>query len=137
MPPHYLKQHSVHPPPPPIEPLPLAVKLRTFPPLRLDREILNSPRFLILLITPEIQRCYLVLTPRPHFFEQHQEQNDASAANLEPLFSDDSIAPANKSLCPIDSEHKFYQERVPAWLSVGIALWSLPYKRAILTTAPY
>ena len=43
----------------------------------------------------------------------------------------------NKSLCPIDTEHKFDQERVPAWFSVGIELWSLSYKRAILTSAPY
>ena len=81
VPPH-LKHPFLSLPPPPIGSLPLVVELRIFPPLGLDKEILNSPRFLIPLITSETQRCYTVLTPRPHFLAQNnQEQNNATAAN--------------------------------------------------------
>ena len=55
-------------PPSSIESPPLIVELRIFPPLRLDKEILNSLHFLIRLITPET-KCYSVLTTHPHFFE--------------------------------------------------------------------
>ena len=71
-------------PTPPIGSLPLVVGYRIFPLLVLDKEILNSPHFLIPLIKSETQRCYTILTPCPHFLEQNnQEQNDATAANPE------------------------------------------------------
>ena len=52
------KHPSLSPPPPPIGSLPFVVELRIFPLLGLDKEIFNSPHFLIPLITPETQRCY-------------------------------------------------------------------------------
>ena len=80
----HLQDPSLSPPTPPIGSLLLVVELRIFPILGLDKEMLNSPHFFIPLITPETQRGYSVLTPRPHFLEQNNhEQNDATAANSE------------------------------------------------------
>ena len=75
---------SLSPPSPPIGSLSLVVELRIVPPLGLDKEILNSPRFLSPLITPGTQRCCTVLTQHSHFLEQNnQEQNNTTTANPE------------------------------------------------------
>ena len=89
------------PPSPPIRSLPLVGKLRICPPLGLDKEILNSPRFFIPLIIPETQRCYTILTSRQYV--KNQEQSDATAASPEVIatyYSGMTLLPKNNSLCP-------------------------------------
>ena len=93
---------------------PLMVGLRIFPPMGLDKEILNLTRFLILLISPETKRCYPVLTPRPRFFVQSQEPNDANAAKSDVIVtycSQITLLPQRTKknfMFLIDSEHKLH-----------------------------
>ena len=86
MPPHFTHSSPLPlcpPPLPTIDSVPLVLKLSIFPPLGLHKEILNSSYFLIPLITPETQGCYTVFVPRPHFFEESQEQSYTIAVNPE------------------------------------------------------
>ena len=100
-PPRLTNPLSPLPPSPPIRSLPLVGKLRICPPLGLDKEILNSPRFFIPLIIPETQRCYTILTSRQYV--KNQEQSDATAASPEVIatyYSGMTLLPKNNSLCP-------------------------------------
>ena len=68
MPPH-LKHPSLSPPPPTHGLSTIRGRVEN-----LDQKILNSLRFLTPLIKPGTQRCYTILTPRPHILEQNNQK---------------------------------------------------------------
>ena len=121
--------------------LPLVVELGIFQLLGLNKEILNSPHFLISLIAPETQRrlYFPNLTPTLLGAKQPRTKWCRSSqpwGNDNILFSNDSIAPTNKIkvYVPIDSEHKLHQKGLHICFPVGIELELPVYCCAVLTS---